>query len=68
MNQAIQIIKDDMRAFFAAGFSINQYTKDHVISALHVADFDMDSLPVVITPQGLLLTALIENCKRGLEQ
>ena len=68
MNQAIQIIQADMRAFFAAGFSINQYTKDHVLSALQVADFDLDSLPVVITPQGLLLSALIDNCKKALEQ
>jgi hypothetical protein len=68
MNQAIAIIQADMRAFFAAGFSIKDYTKDHVISALHCADFEMSTLPVVVSPQGLLLSALIDNCKKALEQ
>lgn len=68
MQHAIQIIQADMRNFFASGFSIKQYTKDHVISALHAADFDMASLPVVLSPQGLLLSALIDNCKKALKQ
>lgn len=68
MNQAITIIQADMRDFFRSGFSIKQYTKDHVISALQCAGFDITTLPVVITPQGLLLSALIDRCMKALDQ
>lgn len=67
MNPAISIIQADMREFFRAGFSIKQYSADHVISALHCADFDIASLPNM-SMNDLLIAALTDRLNKALKQ
>lgn len=66
MTKEIQIIQADMRAFFAAGFSINQYTTDHVISALMAEGIDPRAVPA--TPAYLLVEALADRLRKALDQ
>jgi hypothetical protein len=66
MTRAIKIIQDDMRNFFRAGFALNQYTADHVISALLEEGLDPRAVPV--TPANLLLEALADRCRKALDE
>lgn len=59
MTRAIQIIQADMRDFFAAGFSLKQYTIDHALSALIAEGINPKAIPA--TPAYIVNAALMAH-------
>lgn len=66
LTQLVSIVQADMRVFSGLGCSVKDYNAVFVRHALEDAGIDPDTQPV--SPDGLIVIALMDLCQKALEQ